>query len=72
MPYPIDDATANALIALHPWTADRSKEPVQLAAQTLMEAERARRGLPDKLGAAQAMALTQGSLLKEEHDLSTP
>lgn len=71
MPYPIDDATANALIALHPWTADRSKEPVQLAVQTLVEAERARRGLPDKLGAVQALALMQGSLLKEEYDLST-
>jgi GGDEF domain-containing protein len=71
MPYPIDDATANALIALHPWTAERSKEPVQLAVQTLVEAEQARRGMPDKLGAVHAMALTQGTLLKEEYDLST-
>ncbi|XXF80074.1 GGDEF domain-containing protein [Myxococcaceae bacterium GXIMD 01537] len=71
MPYSIDDATANALISLHPWTAERSREPVQLAVQTLVEAERARRGLPDKAGAVQALALTQGSLLKEEYDLST-
>jgi GGDEF domain-containing protein len=71
MPYPIDDATANALIALHPWTAERSKEPVQLAVQALVEAEQARRGLPDKLGAVQALALTQGTLLKEEYDVST-
>lgn len=71
MPYPIDDVTANALIALHPWTAERSKEPVQLAVQTLVEAERARRGLPDKSGAVQSLALTQGTLLKEEYDLST-
>lgn len=71
MPYPIDDATANDLISLHPWTAERSKEPVQLAVQTLVEAERARRGQPDKLGAVQALALTQGTLLKEEYDLST-
>jgi GGDEF domain-containing protein len=44
---------------------------VQLAVQTLVEAERARRGLPDKSGAVQSLALTQGTLLKEEYDLST-
>jgi GGDEF domain-containing protein len=71
MPYPIDDATASALIALHPWAVARSAQPVQLAVETLLEAERARRGQPDKLGAISALALTQGSLLKEEFDLST-
>jgi GGDEF domain-containing protein len=71
MPYSIDDATATALIALHPWAVARSPQPVQLAVETLLEAERARRGQPDKLGALQALALTQGSLLKEEFDLST-
>jgi GGDEF domain-containing protein len=71
MPYSIDDATANALIALHPWTVNRSPQPVQLALETLLEAERARQGQPDKLGAIPALALLQGSLLKEEYDLST-
>lgn len=71
MPYPIDDATATALISLHPWAVARSPQPVQLAVETLLEAERARRGQPDKLGAIPALALTQGSLLKEEFDLST-
>lgn len=71
MPYPIDEATATALIALHPWAVARSAQPVQLAVETLLEAERARRGQPDKLGALSALALTQGSLLKEEFDLST-
>jgi GGDEF domain-containing protein len=71
MPYSIDDATATALIALHPWAVARSPQPVQLAVETLLEAERARRGQPDKLGALQALALTQGNLLKEEFDLST-
>jgi GGDEF domain-containing protein len=71
MPYSIDDATANALIALHPWTVNRSKQPVQLALETVLEAERARQGQPDKLGAIPALALLQGSLLKEEYDLST-
>lgn len=71
MPYPLDDATATALIALHPWAVSRSPQPVQLAVETLLEAERARRGQPDKSGAIPALALTQGSLLKEEYDLST-
>jgi GGDEF domain-containing protein len=71
MPYPLDDATSTALIALHPWAVARSPQPVQLAVETLLDAERARRGQPDKLGALQALALTQGSLLKEEFDLST-
>jgi len=71
MPYSVDDATATALIALHPWAVARSAQPVQLAVETLLEAERARRGQPDKLGAIQTLALTQGSLLKEEFDLST-
>lgn len=71
MPYSIDDATATALIALHPWAVARSAQPVQLAVETLLEAERARRGQPDKSGAFQMLALTQGSLLKEEFDLST-
>jgi GGDEF domain-containing protein len=71
MPYPIDDATATALIALHPWTVARSAQPVQLAVETLLEAERARQGQPDKTGALPALALTQGTLLKEEFDLST-
>ena len=71
MPYPLDDVTATALIALHPWAVARSSQPVQLAVETLLEAERARRGQPDKLGALQVLALTQGSLLKEEFDLST-
>ncbi|HYH96744.1 GGDEF domain-containing protein [Hyalangium sp.] len=71
MPYSLDDATATALIALHPWAVARSPQPVQLAVETLLEAERGRRGQPDKLGAISALALTQGSLLKEEFDLST-
>jgi len=71
MPYSIDDTTATGLIALHPWAVARSPQPVQLAVETLLDAERARRGQPDKLGALQALALTQGHLLKEEFDLST-
>ncbi|MFY2559258.1 GGDEF domain-containing protein [Corallococcus terminator] len=73
MPYPLDDATATALIALHPWVLTRSPQaPVQAAVEVLLQAEQARRGHPDpKTGALQVPALTQGSLLKEEYDLST-
>lgn len=73
MPYPLDDATATALIALHPWVLQRHREsPVQAAVEVLLQAEQARRGHPDpKTGALQVPALTQGSLLKEEYDLST-
>jgi hypothetical protein len=73
MPYPLDDATATALIALHPWVLQRHREaPVQAAVEVLLQAEQARRGHPDiKTGALQVPSLTQGSLLKEEYDLST-
>ncbi|MCP3057785.1 GGDEF domain-containing protein [Myxococcus sp. K38C18041901] len=73
MPYPLDDATATALIALYPWVLTRSPQaPVQAAVEALLQAEQARRGHPDaKTGAFQVPALTQGSLLKEEYDLST-
>ncbi|MFP2913570.1 GGDEF domain-containing protein, partial [Pyxidicoccus sp. 3LFB2] len=73
MPYPLDDATATALIALHPWVLQRHRDaPVQAAVEVLLQAEQARRGHPDaKTGALQVPALTQGSLLKEEYDLST-
>jgi GGDEF domain-containing protein len=73
MPYPLDDATATALIALNPWVLQRHRDaPVQAAVEVLLQAEQARRGHPDaKTGALQVPALTQGSLLKEEYDLST-
>jgi GGDEF domain-containing protein len=73
MPYPLDDATATALIALNPWVLQRHRDaPVQAAVELLLQAEQARRGHPDaKTGALQVPALTQGSLLKEEYDVST-
>ena len=61
MPYPLDDATATALIALHPWVLQRHPQaPVQAAVEVLLQAEQARRGHPDpKTGALQVPALTQ-------------
>ena len=71
MPYPLDDATANRLVSLFPRVLQREREPVQAALTLLLEAEEARRGAPDATGAASALALLQGTLLKEEYDLST-
>ena len=73
MPYPLDDATATALVSLFPWVMTRSPQaPVQAAVEALLQAEQARRGHPDaKTGALQVPALTQGTLLKEEYDVST-
>jgi len=72
MPYEMDDRTAQDLIALEPWTAERHKAPVPVALRHLVDSERARRGYPDeKTGALNTLFLTQGTLLKEEFDLGT-
>ncbi|MBJ6761737.1 GGDEF domain-containing protein [Myxococcaceae bacterium JPH2] len=74
MPYPLDDASATALISLFPRSVrpGRPQESVQAAAAELITAEQQRRGQPDpRTGAFHVLALTQGALLKEEFDLST-
>ncbi|RKH55379.1 diguanylate cyclase [Corallococcus aberystwythensis] len=73
MPYTLDDATATALVALHPRAArpGHAQEAPQAAAQELVAAEQRRRGHADATGAMHVLALTQGTLLKEEFDLST-
>jgi GGDEF domain-containing protein len=71
MPYAIDEALATALVALYPRLVQRSPEPVKVALQRLLDEEHARRGVPDATGALNPLALTQGTLLKEEFDLST-
>lgn len=71
MPYAIDEAQATALVSLYPRLVQRSPEPVKVALQRLLDEEHARRGVPDSTGAINPLALTQGSLLKEEFDLST-
>ena len=74
MPYSLDDATATALVALHPRAArpGHAQEAPQAAALELIAAEQRRRGQPDAVtGALHVQALTQGTLLKEEFDLST-
>jgi GGDEF domain-containing protein len=71
MPYAIDDTQASALVALYTRLVQRSPEPVKVALQRLLDEEHARRGVPDATGALNPLALTQGTLLKEEFDLST-
>jgi GGDEF domain-containing protein len=71
MPYAIDEAMATALVSLYPRLVQRSPEPVKVALQRLLDEEHARRGVPDATGALNPLALTQGTLLKEEFDLST-
>jgi GGDEF domain-containing protein len=71
MPYAIDETQATALVALYPRLVQRSPEPVKVALQRLLDEEHARRGVPDATGAFNTLALTQGTLLKEEFDLST-
>ena len=71
MPYAIDEALATALVTLYPRLVQRSPEPVKVALQRLLDEEHARRGVPDATGALNPLALTQGTLLKEEFDLST-
>jgi GGDEF domain-containing protein len=73
MPYSLDDATATALVSLHPRAArpGHAQEAPQAAARELIAQEQRRRGQPDDTGALHVLALTQGSLLKEEFDLST-
>jgi GGDEF domain-containing protein len=71
MPYAIDDTQASSLVALYARLVQRSPEPVKVALQRLLDEEHARRGVPDATGALNPLALTQGTLLKEEFDLST-
>ncbi|HYO69769.1 MAG TPA: diguanylate cyclase [Archangium sp.] len=71
MPYAIDEAMATALVTLFPRLVQRSPEPGTVALQRQLVEEHARRGVPDATGALNPLALTQGTLLKEEFDLST-
>lgn len=63
----IDDAQLGRVRALFPNVADPDKALI-----AMIDAEAHRRGERDAIsGAFHALALTQGSLLKEEYDLST-
>jgi hypothetical protein len=68
--HPISERSAKAVMALFPLAQGRPDAPTFLVDQ-LVEAELQRRGAPDATGAFSPLALTQGSLLKEEYDLST-
>lgn len=66
----ISERSEKALLALYPRAAGRPDAASWLVDQ-VVDAELHRAGHPDPTGAFQALALTQGSLLKEEYDLST-
>jgi GGDEF domain-containing protein len=70
--YTLTDEQARAILAVSPWTDGRTARPLETALQALIDAEGYRRGRPEpKTGALHLLALTQGSLLKDEYDLST-
>lgn len=69
MPNTISDRSERALLALFPNALGRPDAASWLVDQ-LVDAELHRRGNPDASGAFHALALTQGTLLKEEFDFS--
>jgi GGDEF domain-containing protein len=68
----VDDEVVKSVLALQPWVQSRPEpQRFDAALRGLVEAERCRRGAPDPVsGALHVSALTQGSLLKPEYDLS--
>ena len=71
MSHTITERSEKALLGLFPTAQGRADGPTWLVDQ-LVDAELHRRGYPDSVtGATHALALNQGSLLKEEFDLSS-
>ncbi len=68
----VDETMVEAVLALNPWVRSRPEEErFPAALRALVEAEACRRGAPDPVtGAFHLSALTQGSLLRPEYDLS--
>lgn len=70
MAHEISERSARALLEMYPQVRGRPDAPSYLVDQ-LVDAELHRRGLPDAVsGATHALALKEGTLLKEEYDLS--
>lgn len=68
----VDDEVVKAVLALQPWVQSRPEaERFGAALRALLDAEAWRRGRPEPVtGALHLSALTQGTLLKPEYDLS--
>ena len=68
----VDDDLVDAVLALQPWVRSRPEhERFGTALRALVDAEACRHGAPDPVtGALHVSALTQGSLLRPEYDLS--
>ena len=72
MGYQLDAAEEDALLRFFPWVKSQEGDPVRTALLALIDQEAQRRGRPDPIsGAFGRVALTQGTLLNEEYDLST-
>lgn len=70
MPFTISEKSERALLSLFPRVQGRADAPTWLVDQ-VVDAELHRAGHPDPTGALHALSLNQGSLMKEEYDLST-
>jgi GGDEF domain-containing protein len=71
MAFPISEKSERALLGLFPRVQGRADAPTWLVDQ-VVDAELHRAGHPDATsGAFHALALNQGTLMKEEYDLST-
>ncbi|MBE2247956.1 MAG: GGDEF domain-containing protein [Myxococcus sp.] len=70
MPFTISEKSERALLSLFPRVQGRADAPTWLVDQ-VVDAELHRAGHADPTGALHALALNQGSLMKEEYDLST-
>ena len=66
----ISEQTEKTLLSMFPMVKGKHNAGSYLVDQ-LVETELHRRGSPDKSGAFHALSLNQGSLLREEYDLST-
>ena len=70
MPFTISEKSERALLSLFPRVQGRADAPTWLVDQ-VVDAELHRAGHTDPTGAFHALALNQGTLMKEEYDLST-
>ena len=70
MPFTISEKSERALLSLFPRVQGRADAPTWLVDQ-VVDAELHRAGHADPTGALHALALNQGTLMKEEYDLST-
>lgn len=70
--YSLTDDEARTLVEYFPFSKTHGADAAKVAFKALLDQESLRRGLPEEgTGAFSRVALTQGSLLNSEYDLST-